>query len=359
MLTTGSTLLPVKQGILNGANSLTEGLSGGFPDIPAGDFPAAYLLQIAQLVGSAPVELREVAAQDGRTPPSEGKLLPLGTTQHDNLLIPVSALVTGEQGNDRGQVKVATDGHAALRDLLQDGYRLPGTPSGALKPSVPGTTRQTILADEKVDLSARGSLVEEKIAQKLPGLIRSERQSELSVEIHTERVKPNTRVVDLNPVDMRMPMQSQQTVRYDSVRMYPINVPFNQPQWGEALANRLMWLVNDQQQAAQIKLNPPELGPVEVRITMKNDQANVSFFVQHGVVREAIEDAFPKLREMLNHNGLSLGDVNVASHSQQHKGSEHINHNFADWNTEEQQDDQEISIMSPARLHLGIIDQYV
>ena len=31
-------------------------------------------------------------------------------------------------------------------------------------------------------------------------------------------------------------------------------------------------------------------------------------------MRDAIEDAFPKLREMLNQNGLSMGESNVSEH---------------------------------------------
>ncbi len=93
-----------------------------------------------------------------------------------------------------------------------------------------------------------------------------------------------------------------------------IDTPLNQPQWGESLAGRVSLLLSENQQTAKININPPELGPIEIRVTIKNEQANINFFAHHGDVRDAIEDAFPKLREMLSQNGLSMGESNVSEH---------------------------------------------
>ena len=94
-----------------------------------------------------------------------------------------------------------------------------------------------------------------------------------------------------------------------------IEVPFRQPGWGQALSERVVWVVNQKLQGAEIKLNPPQLGPIEVRIQMHQDQAQVSFTAHHASVREALEAALPRLREMFAANGLDLGDVNVSQHS--------------------------------------------
>ena len=68
-------------------------------------------------------------------------------------------------------------------------------------------------------------------------------------------------------------------------------------------------------QVASIKLNPPQLGPLEVRITFNHDQANVNFISHHGVVREAVESALPKLREMFGEGGVNLVNVDVSDNS--------------------------------------------
>jgi flagellar hook-length control protein FliK len=74
-------------------------------------------------------------------------------------------------------------------------------------------------------------------------------------------------------------------------------------------------MANQSQQVAELHLNPPNLGPLEVRLTISNDQASASFVSLHSAVREAIETALPRLREMLADNGIMLGNVTVGSES--------------------------------------------
>lgn len=94
-----------------------------------------------------------------------------------------------------------------------------------------------------------------------------------------------------------------------------IDVPLRQPGWDQNVGDRVLWMVSQKFHGAEIKLNPPQLGPIEVRIQMHHDQAQVSFTAQHGAVRDALEAALPRLREMFAANGLGLGDVNVSQHS--------------------------------------------
>jgi flagellar hook-length control protein FliK len=91
--------------------------------------------------------------------------------------------------------------------------------------------------------------------------------------------------------------------------------PLQHPGWNRALGQQLQWLVGQRLQEAEIKLNPPQLGPLEIKISMQQDQANVSFLSHHGQVRDAVEQAIPRLREMLAEQGVSLGDVNVSERS--------------------------------------------
>ncbi|GEM_PF-5383326 len=101
-----------------------------------------------------------------------------------------------------------------------------------------------------------------------------------------------------------------------SLMQAAINTPFSQQaSWGEEMGNRVKWMVNSQVQAAELKMNPAHLGPVEVKISVQNDQTTINFSVQNGAVREALETAMPRLREMLGDNGVNLVDVDVSDHS--------------------------------------------
>lgn len=94
-----------------------------------------------------------------------------------------------------------------------------------------------------------------------------------------------------------------------------VSTPVGQAGWDNAFSQRVTWVATQDQQSARIELNPPNLGPVEVRLTLNHDQANAIFSSPHGAVREAIEAALPKLREMLAESGLTLANVNVSSQS--------------------------------------------
>lgn len=109
--------------------------------------------------------------------------------------------------------------------------------------------------------------------------------------------------------------ESTQSQRTSSLPSLSLSQPLRQPGWDQALGDRVQWMVGQKLQAAEIRLNPAHLGPMEVRIDIQNEQAHISFTAQHAPVREALEAALPRLREMLGEGGLELGDVNVSDQS--------------------------------------------
>lgn len=92
-----------------------------------------------------------------------------------------------------------------------------------------------------------------------------------------------------------------------------IQVPLNDSQWQSDFNNRVTWLARaGGNQRAEIRLNPANLGPIEVRVMMKDDQASITFSAQHGAVRDAIEASLPRLREMFLSSGMQLAQANVS-----------------------------------------------
>jgi flagellar hook-length control protein FliK len=106
-------------------------------------------------------------------------------------------------------------------------------------------------------------------------------------------------------------MPSQQTVP----TIFRIEMPIHDEKWGQVFASRVAWQIAENIQEAQIHVNPLELGPVEVRVRVSEDQATVHFHTQHGQARETIEKAIPELREVLSQSGLHLADANVSQGS--------------------------------------------
>ncbi len=100
-----------------------------------------------------------------------------------------------------------------------------------------------------------------------------------------------------------------------------IGTPFQQAQWGEAVTERVMWLSSQGLQEAEIHLNPAELGPMQVKVSVANEQAHVSFVVSNTSVREALDQNAIRLREMFDGEGINLVDVDVSDQSQQQAGN--------------------------------------
>jgi flagellar hook-length control protein FliK len=94
-----------------------------------------------------------------------------------------------------------------------------------------------------------------------------------------------------------------------------VQAPVGSADWGQAVSQRIAWLVNRGISSAELQLNPRELGPVDVRINLSGDQATVQFTSQHAAVRDALESSVARLREMLENNGLDLANVDVSDQS--------------------------------------------
>jgi flagellar hook-length control protein FliK len=99
-----------------------------------------------------------------------------------------------------------------------------------------------------------------------------------------------------------------------------IDVPPSSPKFTEQIAQRIGIMNTDKLQTARIQLDPPELGSLEIKIKVQQDQVSVSFSSGHQVVRDALEAQSPRLREMLEQQGVELTDVNVSDQQQQNAG---------------------------------------
>jgi flagellar hook-length control protein FliK len=83
--------------------------------------------------------------------------------------------------------------------------------------------------------------------------------------------------------------------------------------WDEALGQKVVWMTNNGQQSATLTLNPPDLGPMQVVINVNKTEADATFIASNPEVKQALEAAMPKLREMLEQAGIQLGQSNVST----------------------------------------------
>lgn len=92
-----------------------------------------------------------------------------------------------------------------------------------------------------------------------------------------------------------------------------ISSPLHSKAWPEQFSEKIVWMARSDQQSAQIQINPPQLGPLQITLHLNGDQANAIFASPHPEVRQALEAAMPLLREMLQSAGINLGDASIGA----------------------------------------------
>ncbi|MCK5662992.1 MAG: flagellar hook-length control protein FliK, partial [Thiotrichaceae bacterium] len=87
--------------------------------------------------------------------------------------------------------------------------------------------------------------------------------------------------------------------------------------WNQGFSNQITMMVKNGIQQAKIKLNPAHLGPVSATVNLTAEAVVVNLSALQLNTKDAMENAIPRLKEMLNENGFSQVDVNVSQQDKQ------------------------------------------
>lgn len=90
-----------------------------------------------------------------------------------------------------------------------------------------------------------------------------------------------------------------------------LSAALDSPSFAPALATQVRWLVHEGIGQAQLTLNPPEMGPLAVRIVVEAGQARIDFRADLAATRSAIEASLPSLAAALGESGLTLSGGGV------------------------------------------------
>lgn len=93
---------------------------------------------------------------------------------------------------------------------------------------------------------------------------------------------------------------------------FQLSTPANQPGFGRALGERMVMMIQQQVQQARIRLDPPGLGPLDIKIATQDERTSIQITAQQASAREAVESELPRLREMLAEQGQGSVDVDVS-----------------------------------------------
>ena len=307
----GGKLLPLLESVLDSAvtagidpQQVLDQVSANLEQLETGVWldPAAAIVAAVQQVVNEKIAARSVPRAEATVPlQAQGKELNIQRAGDEangrTLAQQIHQLITSAEGYDK-----------PVTDDLPGNFKNAGLD-------------KALAQIQSLQTDSKGPVFEKQLLQQLQ--TPDARQTELAAMISAAfkhraapaptdfSVRPDSLAAALTPV-------SGAQISSTSASGLPtvtVNTPFNQGNWDQAVGERIQWMVNQQMQGAQIKLNPAHLGPMEVRIEMQNDQASIQFTSAHAAVREALEAALPRLRDMFQASGVDLVDVDVSGQS--------------------------------------------
>jgi flagellar hook-length control protein FliK len=185
-----------------------------------------------------------------------------------------------------------------MREQLKQGHISDLDLSAAVNRVIQNTTEGASL-----DAQARGQLDHalKQLSQSLEG-----GKGGFSI---TEPVWVNSSI----PTASRSDTMSIEGVKQNLTQTAQSDRPVNifKPEGQQQLVEKVRWLVNQNQLQADIRLDPPELGSMKIRVSIQGDAANVNFVVQTPHAKDMLDQAVPRLRTMLQESGIDLGQSSV------------------------------------------------
>lgn len=275
---------------------------------------------------------------------------------------------------DPAQIQAAQpfDGRLLPLSLLVDGKPLPLAPSQHQQQALltePGVDRAVFVmnpqqAQPQLQLQLQPQLLQPEFS--IQRLVENSQPQELKLQLTElgkqllETGKPlDSGGSQLSAVSLQS-IQSSPTGMRPSIVM-PLNIPVGQPGWDRAVGERIQWMVGQNIQHAEIKLNPPNLGPLEIKVSLQNDQTSVTFVAAHAPTREALEASIPRLRELFGEINLNLANVDVGQHQAGESARDQNTQSAADGgHSGDPMNHERLSTVrqSLVKAHAGLLDAY-
>lgn len=147
---------------------------------------------------------------------------------------------------------------------------------------------------------------------------------------------------------------AQRAATLEPAQHRSMHAPVGTRAWTDELGSQLMLMTDKGQHTASLRLTPEHLGPLEIRIALRDEQASVWFGAAHADTRAAIEQALPRLRELFAAQGMVLADAGVSDEAPKQGAFEYSSRSAAA--PVEPGDAPTQGAASP--VHTGLLDAY-
>lgn len=313
----------------------------------------------------------ETVAQDDEadTPLIDPLLLMALTAQPQEIAAEVDMQTLADQGEEGVSVLLPTAEHSAASKLttavVTDEIEL-AQDSGVDVVSQDNLATQKVKTTTESDEAVLAGMSGAKPAESKGEKISTDKES-LAAAMSPAKAAPDTllnkAVAPTDAVRADLQARAEPSPASQTVRQLPgAAVAMQQPGWSQQVADKVMWMSSQNLQSAEIKLDPAELGRLDVKITISQEHTQITFNSAHAGVRDSLESQMHRLREMFAQQGMQDVDVNVADQSQAQQDSREraANQQLLEGDVENH-DDHAQHVTSIREQHdgrLGMVDYY-
>lgn len=313
----------------------------------------------------------ETVAQDDEadTPLIDPLLLMALTAQPQEIAAEVDMQTLADQGEEGVSVLLPTAEHSAASKLttavVTDEIEL-AQDSGVDVVSQDNLATQKVKTTTESDEAVLAGMSGAKPAESKGEKISTDKES-LAAAMSPAKAAPDTllnkAVAPTDAVRADLQARAEPSPASQTVRQLPgAAVAMQQPGWSQQVADKVMWMSSQNLQSAEIKLDPAELGRLDVKITISQEHTQITFNSAHAGVRDSLESQMHRLREMFAQQGMQDVDVNVADQSQAQQDSREraANQQLLEGDVESH-DDHAQHVTSIREQHdgrLGMVDYY-
>jgi len=222
----------------------------------------------------------------------------------------------------------------------------------------PQTLFEAIEETGDMDEKSEEGSSDENVQLKEPTKTRRAMQSDQIAQIDKPVVSKSTGHIELAPItlsDAKETLNAIKSLQNQAGELINTVLPEKHAvKLTEEVGSRVMMLHQQKLTQAFIRIDPPELGALEIHIETKGDEAKVTIVTQQVNVKEALDSQANRLREMLHEQGFEQVDVDVKEQNQSNTNDDSNSEDAG----EKMEEDDEVSTSENARA-THLVDQFV
>ena len=278
-----------------------DGLPGSFAALLSGELKSL----LSQLPGTSEKTLADLEAGQSETTSDSSDAIP-------DLVDP--ALIASLTGNAQFQPAISARGSAVFQSTAENTEKSIAGAALATLNDQAGSTSTELETLRTAEKAASGLFEKLNPAGNAANANTLLQGGPANIAVEMPSLETSAMALTNNSGPLAAGRQAQGT---EATQPQNVSTHLRDASWPQQFGDKIVWLAKNDQQTAQININPPQLGPVQITINLSGDQASLAFASPHAEVRQAIESAMPQLKELLASAGINLGQANVGANLSQ------------------------------------------